>query len=177
LESDSTLPLVKIRTADLADAEGIARVHVDSWRSTYQGILPANFLSLLSYERRTAQWKEAIGQVAETNWVFVAESRGSQIVGFLSCGPIREELANYAAEIFAIYLLKEWQGIGIGRRIFERAFKELKTEGYKSVMLWVLKSNPARKFYERMGGELIGEKQIEIGGVRLIEIAYGWSAL
>jgi len=44
-------------------------------------------------------------------------------------------------------------------------------------MLWVLKSNPARKFYERMGGELIGEKQIEIGGVRLIEIAYGWSAL
>jgi len=155
LESDSTLPLVKIRTADLADAEGIARVHVDSWRSTYQGILPANFLSLLSYERRTAQWKEAIGQVAETNWVFVAESRGSQIVGFLSCGPI----------------------IGIGRRIFERAFKELKTEGYKSVMLWVLKSNPARKFYERMGGELIGEKQIEIGGVRLIEIAYGWSAL
>ena len=32
----------------------------------------------------------------------------------------------------------------------------------------------ARRFYEALGGTVVGEQRIEIGGVTLVEVAYGW---
>jgi ribosomal protein S18 acetylase RimI-like enzyme len=165
---------VKIRSATLADAEGISKVHVDSWRTTYYGIVPQDFLDSLTYENRTEQWRLALDQLADRNWIYVAESDKAEIVGFVSCGPIREKVEDYLTEIFAIYLLKNWQEKGIGRRLFEKALKEIKAQGYASMLLWVLEDNPACKFYEKMGGKLVGEKTLEIGGAPLTEIAYGW---
>lgn len=168
---------MNVRPATPADAEGIARVHVDSWRTTYQGIVPAEFLASLSLERRTEQWQSALDQYADSNWIYVACTDQSEIVGFLSCGPMREELGDFQAEIFAIYLLEAWQKRGLGRKLFERALVELNARGYESMLLWVLKDNPATRFYERMGGKRMGEKTLDIGGVPLTEIAYGWHSL
>ncbi|KAF0820926.1 MULTISPECIES: hypothetical protein [unclassified Cytobacillus] len=47
---------MKIRAAELSDAEGIAKVHVDSWRTTYKDIIPENFLENLSYQSREELW-------------------------------------------------------------------------------------------------------------------------
>lgn len=69
-----------IRKAKLDDATGIAKVHVDSWKSTYKGIIPDDFLNNLSYERRTELWKKNIAK--EDNHVVVAENNEGQIVGF-----------------------------------------------------------------------------------------------
>lgn len=44
---------MNIRKANRDDAPGIAKVHVDSWRTTYKGIIPQSFLDELSYEQRT----------------------------------------------------------------------------------------------------------------------------
>lgn len=52
-----------------------------------------------------------------------------------------------------------------------------KTQGCNPLMLWVLAENaPARRFYERLGGQLIGERRIELGegDVGVDEVAYGW---
>ena len=45
------------------------------------------------------------------------------------------------------------------------------------MMLWVLKQNPSRGFYERLGGEVLAEQEIEISGQKYPEVAYGWRAL
>jgi hypothetical protein len=47
-------------------------------------------------------------------------------------------------------------------------------DGVTALLLWVLAENPARKFYERLGGQPVYEKTVTIGGVPLIEVAYGW---
>jgi hypothetical protein len=43
-----------------------------------------------------------------------------------------------------------------------------------SMLVWVLAENYARGFYERLGGALVGEQEITLGGVALREVAYGW---
>ena len=150
---------------------------MDSWRSTYKDIVPSEFLASLSYKRRTEQWVNVLDQHAESNWVYVAESDQVEIVGFVSCGPLRERMEIFQAELYAIYLLQEWQMRGIGQKLFERAVDDMQSRGYQSMMLWVLENNPACAFYQRMGGTRVGKKEIEIGGARLTEIAFGWEEL
>src|SRR5699024_9408481 len=69
-----------IRSASLVDAEGISKVHVDSWRTTYENIVPKEYLDNLSYSQRTELWKRNIGD--KKNFVIVAENNGGQIIGF-----------------------------------------------------------------------------------------------
>jgi L-amino acid N-acyltransferase YncA len=76
---------MKIRAADLSDAEGIAKVHVDSWRNAYKNIIPEEFLENLSYQSREELWIDIIPKGS----VFVAETDEGQIVGFSSCGKER----------------------------------------------------------------------------------------
>lgn len=161
-----------IRPAISTDVPSITRVHVDSWRTTYAGILPADFLANLSEEQRALQWTRALQQ-SERNFLFVAGA-DERVVGFVDAGPRAEENADYPGEIYAIYLFKQYQGRGLGRALFERAVIALREHGYEAFMLWVLSANPARGFYEKMGGKLIDKRMLAIGGASVEEIAYGW---
>ena len=77
-----------IREARIDDAAGIAKVHVDTWRTTYAGILPDEHLANLSYERREKLWIDYILSDAESRiFNYVAENDAGQIVGFASGGP------------------------------------------------------------------------------------------
>lgn len=71
---------MKIRKANIQDAQSIGKVHVDSWRTTYKGTLPDDFLNKLSYEQRTELWKNNISDA--TNYVLVAENEQGEIIGF-----------------------------------------------------------------------------------------------
>jgi hypothetical protein len=42
------------------------------------------------------------------------------------------------------------------------------------MIVWVLKENPYYRFYEKLGGQYVGEQSIEIGGKKYIEKAFGW---
>ena len=165
---------IAIRKATIGDAFAIARVQVMSWRSTYRGLVPDSYLDLLNVEVRAARWREALA--ARSAILFVAEDAG-EIVGFISGGVLREPIAQLEAELYAIYLLQEWQGQGIGRRLTQQLVATLLGSGYKSMAVWVLEKNPAVGFYKRLGGTMIGRKMIEIGGAQLDEIALGWSDL
>jgi GNAT superfamily N-acetyltransferase len=106
--------------------------------------------------------------------VYVAEDEPGKIVGFISGGPEPSGDILYTGEIDAIYLLASHQGQGIGRRLVVSLASRLIEENMTALLVWVLAANPARKFYERLGGQLIYEKQTSIGGASLIEVAYGW---
>jgi GNAT superfamily N-acetyltransferase len=163
-----------IRPATGADVGGIARVHVDSWRTTYQGILPDDYLATLTYERRESLWRKICARPVGHRLVYVAEETPGDIVGFASGGPERSGDPVYTGEIYAIYLLQRWQGRGLGRRLIVRLVRRLRARGLTSLLIWVLADNPSCRFYEALGGRLVRDKLETTGGVQLFEVAYGW---
>ncbi len=166
---------VTIRPASPADAGPIARVHVDSWRTTYEGIIPAEYLANLSYRDRQSMWSEALTTDQPATTILVAETEAGDVIGFASAGPEREANPNYRAELYAIYLLQEHQNRGLGRRLVSAVTHSLLEHGFTSMLLWVLEDNrPARRFYESLGGKRVSRKTVTIGDANLQEISYGW---
>jgi uncharacterized protein (DUF952 family)/ribosomal protein S18 acetylase RimI-like enzyme len=168
--------LITIRKATPADAPGIARVHVATWRSAYQGIVPDDYLAGLSVPARAEFWDKLLRVQTPSDHVFVAEDSAGNIVGMISGGRNRSELP-YDGEVKAIYVLKEYQGQTLGRRLFQASLDRLAQDGFRSVMLWVLEQNPACGFYQRLGGRLVGEVDEIIGGKKLKELAFAWDDL
>lgn len=163
-----------IREARSQDSAAIARVHVESWRTTYTGVVPQSYLDQLSVERRADYWQDVIANSERQSVIFVAEDDQGQIIGFAIGGPEREGDPTYSAEIYAIYLFRDAQRGGIGRRLVAAVCEDLKQRGHGSLLIWVLADNPSRGFYEALGGQFVREKDIEIGGATLREVAYGW---
>lgn len=163
-----------IRTATVADAPSIAKVHVESWRSTYRGIVPNEFLDSLSYVQRERLWRDILSEPVPDTFVFVAEDESGTIVGFVSGGRERSGDTTYTGELYAIYLLEAYQRQGIGRQLTIALVRRLIEAGVSSLLLWVLAENPSRRFYEALGGQPVYEKTVTIGGAPLIEVGYGW---
>lgn len=168
--------MISIRAAKIEDAEGIAKVHVDVWRTTYKGIMSDKVLDGLSYEQRSRVRREHLEKNDPQFCNFVAEDSEKGIIGFAIGGPVREGNPSYDGELYAIYLFREFHGQGIGKKLFLAVSEWLFERGHKSMLIWVLKDNPTRKFYESMGGIELNSKVIEIGSP-LDEISYGWTDL
>lgn len=165
---------VRIRDATRDDAGAIAHVHVESWRTTYAGILPDLVLLQLSEKKGTHSWQ----RILITPGIFlVAEVQDHGVVGFVNAGPNRVRGTPFGGEIYALYLLSDHQGLGIGRALLAAAFRRLNRSGHRGAMLWVLARNPTRFFYEAMGGQKIAEREELVGGERQVEFAYGWDDL
>jgi ribosomal protein S18 acetylase RimI-like enzyme len=167
---------MKIRAAWISDAPALARVHVDSWRSTYRCVLPKDRLAALSYGHREQGWAERLEHADSQRTVtFVAEDQAGQVVGFSTAGPETSGDAVYKGELHAIYLLEAHQRQGHGRRLMHAAADAMARDGFPNIMLWVLSENHgARGFYERIGGRVIRERTVTIFEVDVMERAYGW---
>jgi len=166
---------MKIRQASEADTTEIAHVQVDSWRTTYTGIVPEVHLVNLSYEQREAMWR--INLADPERWVYVAENDEGKIVGFSSGGPERSGHLIYKGELYAIYLLADYQRKGIGTELARANARKLSQNHFNTMLVWVLAKNPFRRFYEALGGKELNQKEIVIGDTPLIEVAYGWKPL
>lgn len=164
----------KIRIARVEDAPEIGRVHVDSWRTTYKNIVPDDALANLSYAQREQNARQRLSNSAARIYTYVAEDEQGQIVGFVGGGLNRETTSVYKSELYAIYTLQEVQGHGVGKRLTRALVERLVQDELYSMLVWVLADNPARGFYEALGGYYVSTKSIEIGGVLLNEVSYGW---
>jgi ribosomal protein S18 acetylase RimI-like enzyme len=165
-----------IRPATLDDVPGIARVHVDSWRTTYAGIVPEEYLATLSYEDAEARWQRWLSDT-ERRMIVLAAVKGDRVIGFASGGNERDGRIEFTGELYAIYLFREAQGRGTGKRLFDAMASALHNQGHDSLLIWVLAQNRSREFYRRIGGELVATKVITIGGVELEEEGYGWRGI
>ncbi|MDE1148196.1 MAG: GNAT family N-acetyltransferase [Azospirillaceae bacterium] len=169
-----------VRPATAADAAAIARVHVASWRSTYPGQLPDQYLVGLSPEAHAARWQGLLNGRQRRTFVAIGENIAADglpatgVVGFSTCGPQRTDMRGYEGEFYAIYLYDHAQNQGHGRRLMATMATELLAGGMRSACVWVLRDNPARWFYERLGGTRLAEQPITFAGTRLTEVAYGW---
>ncbi len=177
-------PDYRIREATSLDAEGVAFVHVNSWKTSYAGVIDQVFLENISYEKRLASWKEILRSKKTLQLVVLF---GEQIVGFASAGPVRPELHasqhpffkntnESIGEIYAIYLLEQYKGKGCGKALFNACRNWLSLQGFESFVVRSLVDNvPARGFYESQGGEIIGEMTINIGDKDYQEAFYLFS--
>ena len=141
-----------IREAAPTDAAALARVHVDSWRTTYAGIVPADYLANLSYTQREQFWCDILSAPNSSRCVYVAAQDTGEIIGFASGGPERSSDALYRGELYAIYLLAPYQRQDLGRRLTMAVVKRLLQCVLPSMLVWVLASNPGRAFYATLGG-------------------------
>ena len=167
--------LVKIRRANIEDADGIAKVHVDCWKTTYKGIIPDNYLNGLSYKDRTELWKQNITR--EDNYVIIAENEQGKIIGFADAWKRETNIEENTCDLTSIYLLEEYQGTGIGKALINELFIHFKEMGYSKIFVDVLEDNKTKHFYEYYGAEFVKNIQIKIGGKVLNESKYKWNSI
>lgn len=163
---------MRIRQAEISDAEEIAVVHVRSWQTAYPGMIPQDYLDALDPALRAVTWRENLaadrwptsGTLVATDGDDPAASPGDptgtgnvgddHIVGFVSVGPSRDADADAGTvgEVLALYLTPEVWGTGTGRRLLGTAVDQLRRCGFAEATLWALRENDrARRFYERAG--------------------------
>lgn len=166
--------MVTIRPADHSDVHPIATIFVESWRSTYAGMLPDRMLVEMSADRQEGFWRKTMDRRGGLNIVTVAENDDGEVVGFVNAGRSRSWPLTYAGEIYTLYLLGDYQGIGLGRRLLTDTLTRMDEVGIRNAIVWVLAENPSRYFYSRMGARMVGERHEQRWGIALREIAYAW---
>jgi len=164
-----------VRAALRDDADAIAHIFVESWRDTYAGLLPVNYLVRMSEIRQRLLWLREIAHRGPHDGVIVAEHDEYGVIGFASFGPARDRAMGYDGEIYTLYVDPNHVGRGAGHALMRAAFVRLYSEGFQSAVIWALKGNPARFFYETEGGRIVAERPGAVAGKPVREIGFGWT--
>jgi len=168
---------VTLRPATVEDADGIARVRVQSWRVTYRGIFPDAFLDEMDVEEAAADWERILMAPAGGTSVFVAEREG-EVVAFAAGKMLDDEKFGINAELAAIYVRPSAKREGIGRRLLRMVADAHQGKGANGLLVWVLAKNEiARQFFEDLGAELLVEQPYVWDELELVEAGYGWRDL
>jgi len=166
---------IHIRRAIKDDISAIAKVHVDSWKTTYKGIFSNEILDNITYDQREKLWESIFQKEDGHQFRFVAETLNGKIIGFIDGGVERTGTYNCDGELYAIYLLQQYQGLKIGQKLFQALLSECVKNDMQSLLVWVVTNNPSKKFYEKFNPEKIDTKFLE--RVKVEETAYCWRDL
>lgn len=167
-------PELLIRDMTVEDCEAVATVRVHGWQSAYAGLMPQARLNAMSIAEDAERRR---GFLSEANEVVnvVAERAGLGVIGWAAYGPYREDGRRLArGELYAIYVLPERTGTGVGRALMSEVLARATAAGHPELALWVLRANaPARRFYARAGFRPDGaEEPFEVDGVPVPEVRY-----
>lgn len=168
---------ITFRRATANDAEAIAALRVESWRTTYRGVMPDAYLDSMRAEESAAMWSQVLLADLPTISIFVAEA-GTELVGFAAGMFLMPEKFEMNAELTAIYHKPIAQRGGVGRRLLSLVAEALQKQGAHSLLVWVIAGNQgARQFYQQLGAELLIEQPFTWDGLDLMESGYGWRDL
>lgn len=144
---------MEIRIASYEDCRSLALLKRIVWETTYRGIYPNEKIDKYDVDLNENKFKNMIKEQSQRLFVVLSDSK---IIGYISCGKIMRAFDKHTHDIGLLYLLKEYQGKGIGRQMFEFAKKELKNQGITEFIVSCNKYNiPAQQFYKKMGGQII----------------------
>lgn len=153
-------PEIDIRPATETDLPAIARVLVDTWRTTFAGIISSSFLDDLNYQHQEARHRKTM---ALPNTLYYVAEKDGAVVGFVSAGPDRTEEYPCDAELYAIYIHKEHHDQGCGRKLVAAIARHLINQNHRSLRVWALSSNHFRHFYIRLGAREERVMAIQLG--------------
>lgn len=152
--------LITVRPAQTGDVAQIARLHVESWRETYRGLMDDAVLDDPGFVgRRELFWTAALTDPAYAeNRAAVAE-RGGEIIGVAMAGPPRDADAEWLAELYVLYSYAAVHGAGAGSALLDAVLRP-----GTSAALWVAEPNPrAQAFYRREGFAADGASKVGHG--------------
>lgn len=165
---------IAIRPSGEAEARRLAEIYVETWRTTYAGMVPDEVLLRMSVAQQTKRWRGYLTRRTTRDTILTAEVEGAGAIGFGSAGPARRSGAT-VGEVYTLYVLPDWQGQGAGRELLQAMFSNMRGAGFEEVLIWVVAANPSRFFYEAMGGQRTVERIEKMWGVELPEIGYRWA--
>lgn len=162
---------IEIRPAQGADAAAIAHVHDAAWRNAYRGLIPGRELERMVERRGPVWWSGALRRGSRVSLLVF----GGEVVGYASSGRNRASMLAVGGEVYELYLKPEYQGLGLGRRLFSSARGDLAARGLSGAAAWSLAGNDAAcAFYARLGGKLAARGVEHFGDVTLEKFAYVW---
>jgi ribosomal protein S18 acetylase RimI-like enzyme len=159
-----TLASFLIRDATHGDVPALARLHVVTFNQTHGGSGP-------TYEIREWQWRQAFAKADGSWFCLVIERQNGDFVGFAKGVPYTGDLPGFAGELNKIYLLREYQRLGLGRRLLGHVARRFLRQGIQSMLLFGEARNPSNGFYEALGAERLLTGAGEFHG------GYGWRDL
>lgn len=162
---------IAVRKAGSDDAAAIAAVHAAAWREAYLGILPLTTLDAMIARRSPARW---VGELAKFSGFRVIEFDG-KIAGYSSYGPARDRHGAAKSEIYEIYLAPEYQGIGLGCRLFSDTLDMAEKTLGAGLIVWVLTENRrAVAFYRALGGQVGPTGTEQLGQISFEKSSFLW---
>lgn len=166
-----------IRRAREDDAESIARVRIEGWRTAYRGLVPQSSLDALNVETSVPMWQRVLAAPTDRVTVYVAERDGG-IVGFAAGNALPEPRHGFDAELTAIHVVPGAQRQGLARRLTGAVAADRAAHGATGLIVWLLAGNrPARQFCESLGAEVVAEQAFDWDGKALVEVGCGWRNL
>ena len=154
---------IEIRESTIEDADEIGRINALTWEDSYQGIVSDAILEAIDIQERIKWQKEMYDSPKKKSFAAIMDDK---IVGYCNLGPIRQAgetpwVANSSfhgneeewGEVYAIYVLRSYSRLGIGKSLLVKAREALAALGYKQFQVYVLVNNvPAINFYKSQGG-------------------------
>ena len=164
-----------IKSMEEQDIKDVAVILTDSWKIAYKDIIDKDYLENLKVEERIEKVKK---EYKDGSYIVAKDIDTNQVIGLSRFGDRIDDLdrfTDYDGEIYGLYVKPGLLRNGVGSRLLKYAKQELKNKGKSKMILWCLKKNsPSRKFYESMGGTLLGEKTRNIGGKEYPLVGYGY---
>ncbi len=145
-----------IRNIEYNDIPSVVDIQMNGWKASYKGIIDDDILDAMDREVKIEKMKDNY-----QNEPFVVAILDNEVVGFSRYVYDNHYSPDYPidCEIVALYVKPELKYQGIGTKLFNYIVNECKTLNKKKMIIWCLKENyPSRKFYEKLGGTIVGEK-------------------
>lgn len=150
------------RDATEADIPELGKLHAITWAETYNATNP-------NIELRQYQWRKAFTEENDGSWFcVVVVNKKDNLVGFAK-GIINKDdnSSQLHGDLNKIYLLKDYQRIGLGKKLFGHVVQRFLSNGVTDMHLFGVPQNPSCAFHEAMGGEkLYSDKGNFDGGYR-----------
>lgn len=139
------LDAFKVREASAADIPALTRLHVTTWNATYAPLL----MKGASHNVRERQWREAFAK-NEAGWFcFVVERPDGELVAFAQGN--RSDHPEFGGQLNKIYVLRDYQRLGIGRRLLGQVARRFRNLGVNSMWLFGDARNPSSRVWTALG--------------------------
>jgi GNAT superfamily N-acetyltransferase len=163
-----------VRPAEIGDAGTIAEIHYAGWQVAYAHVVSDEQMEAKLPERRIPFWQERIAD--PTNVVLIAIDEAGKKQGFVYAGDVLEHdvrvggLTGFDCEIYSLHCRLAVQGRGLGRLLMAETAYTFRERGRTALVLWAYRDNAYRRFYEKIGGQVVAEGFDD----DIPDIAYGW---
>ena len=167
-----------LRCAQAADEPAIARLHADSWRTAYRGILRDAFLDGAVDANRRELWRMRFSEIDREDQLILVSEENGEIQAF-ACAFFDAD-PEWGTLLDNLHVIPGLKGRGLGRQLMSTVAENIQQHGLHATLhLWVYEQNmQARGFYERLGGvitDCVAEAAPD--GSRVNALRYGWREL